>query len=68
MIVRLLQNCHSHVSFTYKEETVNAKSIMSILMLAAGKNAQIAVSVEGDDAKEILEGLEKIFDEREIEV
>jgi phosphocarrier protein len=53
-IVKLLQSCKSDVSFTYKKETVNAKSILSILMLAARKNTQISIEVDGVDAEETL--------------
>ncbi len=54
MIVKILQNCQNNVYFTHKRQTVNAKSILSILMLAAKKKAQVKISVEGDD-HDILE-------------
>ena len=56
-IVKLLQNTKSSVHFTYKTDTINAKSIMSILMLAAKKNSSIKITVDGIDAKEILDKL-----------
>lgn len=61
-IVKLLQNCRSVVVFHYKNETINAKSILSILMLAAEKNAKITVDVEGEDAEETLAKLVKAFE------
>jgi len=61
-IVKLLQNSKSKVLFTYKNETVNAKSIMSILMLAAKKNAPITISIDGDDANELMDKLVKGFE------
>lgn len=61
IIARLLQKCHSQVSFTYRGETINARSIMSVLMLAAGKNSQITITVEGIDAKETLQKLVEAF-------
>jgi len=61
-IVKLLQNSKSKILFTYKNETVNAKSIMSILMLAAKKNAPITICVEGDDAKIVMDKLINGFD------
>jgi phosphocarrier protein HPr len=61
-IVRLLQKSRSQVFFTYKAETINAKSIMSILMLAAGKNATIGISVEGEDAEPTLNSLVEAFE------
>lgn len=61
-IVKLLQPRKSSVTFTYKDETINAKSIMSILMLAARKNAQITIVVEGADAKDTMDLLLRAFD------
>lgn len=60
-IVRILQQRKSSVSFTYNGEMVNARSILSILMLAAERDAQILVSVEGADAIETMDELERGF-------
>jgi len=62
VIVKLLQNCKSNVSFTYKRETINAKSILSILMLAAKKNSNITITVDGEDASKVMGQLEKAFE------
>ena len=62
VIVKLLQNCKSEVSFTLKKEMINAKSILSILMLAAKKNSNITVSVEGVDSEEIMDKLASAFE------
>lgn len=62
VIVKLLQNCKCDVTFTLKRETINAKSILSILMLAAKKNSQITVSVEGEGAEDIMNKLEAVFE------
>ena len=61
-IVKLLQSTKSNVHFTYKSETINARSIMSILMLAAKKNAQIVVTIEGPDAEKVATLLESAFE------
>ncbi len=61
-IVKLLQPKKSAVFFTYKDETINARSIMSILMLAAKKNSQITVTIEGEDAEITMEQLIHAFD------
>ncbi len=67
-IVKMLQNCKSDVHFIYKNETINAKSILSILMLAAKKNTSITIHAEGVDAKEVvqrlIEGFETCFGEQ----
>ena len=62
-IVKLLQPRKSSVSFTYKNETINARSIMSILMLAAKKNALIVVTIEGEDAETTMRQLEAAFEQ-----
>jgi len=62
VIVKLLQNCKCDVSFTLKRETINAKSILSILMLAARKNSSITVSVEGETATDVMDKLEAVFE------
>jgi phosphocarrier protein len=61
-IVKLLQNCKSDVYFTHKQETINAKSILSILMLAARKNSKITIAVEGEDANATMDKLIEAFD------
>ena len=68
-IVKLLQNCRCDISFTHRRETVNAKSILSILMLAAKKNSHITITCtprEGhlDDAVETMEKLLAAFESK----
>jgi phosphocarrier protein HPr len=62
VIVRLLQGTRSSVLFTYRKETINARSIMSILMLAATRNSVITVSVEGEDASSTMEQIVIAFE------
>jgi len=40
---------------------VNAKSIMGVMMLAAGKGASISIEALGDDAEVALAALLKLF-------
>lgn len=62
MIAKLLQGSKSQVTISYRQETVNARSIMSILMLAIKKNSLITLTVEGDDAEETLKKLVEAFE------
>lgn len=64
IIVKLLQNSKSDVYFTYKHATVNAKSILSILMLAARKNSKITIVVDGEDAEATMQKLIEVFENR----
>ncbi len=61
-IVKLLQPRKSSVFFVYKNETVNARSIMSLLMLAAQRNTQIEIIVEGEDAEVTMAQLIHAFE------
>lgn len=61
-IVKLLQGCRSDVQFTYRKQTVNAKSILSILLLAAPRNSKITIRVRGTDAEETLNKLIEAFE------
>lgn len=61
-IVKMLQHCKSQVNFVCRGESINAKSILSILMLAARKNSRITIHVEGEDAPQVLEKLVEAFD------
>lgn len=63
-IVKMLQSLKSSVYFTYKNETINARSIMSILMLAARKNSQIVITTEGDDAEIAMKVMVRAFEEQ----
>lgn len=62
VIVKLLQNCKSEVKFTHKREKINAKSILSLLMLAARKNSKITIEVNGEDADTTMEKLVEAFE------
>lgn len=61
-IVKLLQNSKCDVQFTHKRETINAKSILSILMLAAQKNSKITITVDGEDADDTMDRLVLAFE------
>ena len=41
----------------------NAKSIMGILSMGAGKGDKITIQAEGDDAKEVVEALVKLVND-----
>lgn len=64
IIVKLLQNCKSEVFFKHKQDSINAKSILSILILAAKKNSKITITVDGDDAEEVMSKLIEVFESK----
>lgn len=61
MIVKMLHNSKCNIFFTHQRETINAKSILSILMLAAKKNSLITITVEGDGADKTMDTLVQGF-------
>ena len=61
-IVKLLQRFKSKVSLTYKKDTINARSILGILMLAACQNSRITIAIEGEDAEETMQALVEAFE------
>ncbi len=47
-----------------EEQEVDGKSIMGIMMLAAGKGSQIRITTQGKDEKEALERLEELINSK----
>ena len=41
--------------------TVNGKSIMGMMMLAAAKNTEIVITADGKDEKKVLDAIETII-------
>lgn len=62
VIVKLLQDAKSSVEFNCRRETINARSVLGILMLAAKKNAHITITVDGEDAGMTMEKLIAAFE------
>jgi phosphocarrier protein HPr len=61
MIVRITNKFKSEVFVEKDEEQVNGKSIMGLMMLAAGKGSKVKFLATGDDAAQMLEELEQLF-------
>jgi phosphocarrier protein HPr len=57
----------SQIFISKDEEKLNGKSIIGILMLAAGKDTMITIEAEGDDAEEALDGLEDLVVRRKFD-
>ncbi len=54
----------SNVWLSRSGRRVNAKSIMGVMMLAAGKGSTVLVEAEGPDAEQALEAVLKLISER----
>ena len=64
VIAKLLQGSRATVHFSYRDETINARSIIGILMLAVGRNAHITITTEGEDAEEVMGRLVEAFEQQ----
>ena len=62
-LVRLAGTFQSHIKLRRTDNGVvaDAKSILSVLTLAASKGAELKIEVEGDDESEALRAIEEIF-------
>ncbi len=54
----------SEITLTAKKQTVNAKSIMGLLMLAASQGTPITVNVSGQDAEDALQAVTKLIEDK----
>jgi phosphocarrier protein len=43
---------------------INAKSIMGVMMLAAGRGSRIAIEATGDDEQEALDAILQLIDDK----
>jgi len=50
------------------DEEVDGKSILGILLLAAGRGAVITVKADGEDERDALQAVEQLFDQKFDEV
>ncbi len=61
MVVRITNKFRADVFVEKDEEQVNGKSIMGLMMLAAGKGTKVKFIATGDDAAAMLAELEALF-------
>jgi phosphocarrier protein len=58
----------SEIKIRKGEEEVDGKSILGILLLAAGRGSTVHVKADGDDERDALEAVEKLIDAKFDEV
>lgn len=56
-LVKCAAQFKSEINLSYQDLTVNAKSLLGILMLAAAKGAKVQVEAAGEDAKEAIDAI-----------
>lgn len=63
-LTQLAGKFQSEVWMTRKQRRVNAKSIMGVMMLAAGKGSTVTLEVEGPDERECMGAIKQLIDEK----
>ncbi|RDZ29395.1 HPr family phosphocarrier protein [Lysobacter silvisoli] len=63
-LVQVLSAFRSTVTLTAKGREVNAKSIMGVMLLAAGQGTTVKLRVEGEDEAQAADAAIALFDRR----
>jgi phosphocarrier protein len=63
-LVKLATSFESNIDIEKDSRRVNAKSIMGVMMLAASKGSTITLHADGSDAKQSLDALEHLINNR----
>ena len=61
---KLAGSFRSEITLSRNGRRVNAKSIMGVMMLAAGLGAEIEIETEGDDADAAMAALRALIEDR----
>src|SRR5438105_9692329 len=64
MFVRIAGRGRSEVWVEKEGDRINGKSIMGLMMLAAGQGSKLLISCEGPDADKVLEELEELIQQK----
>ncbi len=56
-LVKCASSFKAQVFLAHQSLTVNAKSLLGVLMLAAARGAKIKVEAEGEDAEQVVDSL-----------
>ena len=61
-LVQATLKFQSEVYIHFRGDTVNAKSIMGLLTLSAGRGSRMMVNCSGPDADEAMKAVRELFD------
>ncbi len=60
-VVRLLSGFRSQATLHYGSRSVNAKSIMGVMLLAAAQGARVTLTLDGPDEDQAMAAAEQLF-------
>ncbi|APO94624.1 HPr family phosphocarrier protein [Xanthomonas vesicatoria] len=63
-LVQTLSSYRSNATLAAKGREVNAKSIMGVMLLAAGQGTSVVVRLDGEDEADALQALVELFERR----
>jgi phosphocarrier protein len=63
-LTKLAASFRSDIHMSRNGRRVNAKSIMGVMMLAAGLGAEVEIEVEGSDEQEAMTALRALIDDK----
>lgn len=61
LLVQTASKFDAEISLEYKGKKVNLKSIMGVMSLGIGKDAEIKISAEGSDAESAIQALDELM-------
>ena len=63
-LTKLAGSFKSEIHLVRNQRRVNAKSIMGVMMLAAGLGSEISVEVDGEDEGKAMQALRALIDDK----
>ena len=57
LLVQAASKFGSDINLEYNGKSVNLKSIMGVMSLGVGQNAEVTITAEGDDEKDAIEAI-----------
>lgn len=67
LLANMSNEYNSDITIVIDEKEVNAKSVMNLLLLAAGKDTIMKISADGDDEDIALEALKNLIEIRKFD-
>ena len=64
LIAQLANKFTWEISLSRDDTTINAKSIMGVITMAAGYNTILTLTTEGDDEQEAADAIVALFDSK----
>ena len=63
-LVQVLAPFRANVTLSAKGREVNAKSIMGVMLLAAGQGTPVTVRADGEDEQAVMDAVVSLFERR----